>query len=50
MLHWQQKCADNPTLWDQNLFKDVLKIGGLRTPPKDSPEVRVRVRVRVTAT
>ena len=32
MLHWQQKCADNPTLWDQNLFKDVLKIGGLELP------------------
>ena len=30
MLHWQQECMDHPTLWDQNLFKDVLKVGGLR--------------------
>ena len=30
MLHWQAECAAHPTLWDQNLFKDVLKIGGLR--------------------
>jgi len=30
MLHWQAQCAAHPTLWDQNLFKDVLKIGGLR--------------------
>lgn len=29
MLHWQQMCIDHPTLWDQNLFKDILKIGGL---------------------
>jgi hypothetical protein len=32
MLHWQQMCSDHPNLWDQNLFKDVLKIGGLRFP------------------
>jgi len=43
MLHWQQKCADNPTLWDQNLFKDVLKIGGLQTPPRNSPEAATRL-------
>ena len=43
MLHWQQKCADNPTLWDQNLFKDVLKIGGLQTPPRDSPGAATRL-------
>jgi len=43
MLHWQQKCADNPTLWDQNLFKDVLKIGGLLTPPRDSPAAATRL-------
>ena len=43
MLHWQQKCADNPTLWDQNLFKDVLKIGGLQTPPRDSPAAATRL-------
>ena len=30
MLHWQQMCSDRPDLWDQNLFKDVLKMGGLR--------------------
>ena len=29
MLHWQSECEAHPTLWDQNLFKDVLKIGGL---------------------
>ena len=29
MLHWSQMCSDHPKLWDQNLFKDVLKIGGL---------------------
>lgn len=28
MLHWQSECAAHPNLWDQNLFKDVLKIGG----------------------
>ena len=95
MLHWQQKCADNPklwdqvpqpqpnpnlndhpyanpndhpnpnpndhphpptlaltlaltltstlTLWDQNLFKDVLKIGGLQMPPRNSPEAATRL-------
>ena len=26
----QAECAEHPTLWDQNLFKDVLKIGGLK--------------------
>jgi len=30
MLHWQAECAAHPNLWDQNLFKDVLKIGGLK--------------------
>jgi len=37
MLHWAQMCADHPNLWDQNLFKDVLKIGGLHigdAPPE----------------
>lgn len=43
MLHWQQKCADNPKLWDQNLFKDVLKIGGLQMPPRNSPEAATRL-------
>jgi len=33
MLHWQSECMEHPTLWDQNLFKDVLKIGGLRFRP-----------------
>ena len=32
MLHWQAECMEHPTLWDQNLFKDVLKIGGLELP------------------
>ena len=31
------------TLWDQNLFKDVLKIGGLQTPPRNSPEAATRL-------
>ena len=30
MLHWQAECVEHPSLWDQNLFKDVLKIGGLK--------------------
>ena len=30
MLHWQAECVEHPNLWDQNLFKDVLKIGGLK--------------------
>ena len=32
-LQWQSECMEHPTLWDQNLFKDVLKIGGLRFRP-----------------
>ena len=35
MLHWQAECKAKPNLWDQNLFKDVLKIGGLRFPGRD---------------
>ena len=40
MLHWQAKCAANPTLWDQNLFKDTLKIGGLAFDDPNRPEVK----------
>ena len=41
MLHWQAECIAHPTLWDQNLFKDVLKIGGLRI--RDAPpEVKAK--------
>ena len=29
----QRMCAEHPTLWDQNLFKDVLKLGGLKFRP-----------------
>ncbi len=43
LQHWQQKCADNPTLWDQNLFKDVLKIGGLGLPERGSPAEKKRL-------
>jgi hypothetical protein len=28
---------------DQNLFKDVLKIGGLQMPPRNSPEAATRL-------
>ena len=37
MLHWQQMCIDHPTLWDQNLFKDILKIGGLSYERRGAP-------------
>ena len=40
ILHWQARCEANPTLWDQNLFKDVLKIGGLRYSDPKRPEIQ----------
>jgi hypothetical protein len=30
IAHWKTMCEENPTLWDQNLFKDIFKIGRLR--------------------
>jgi hypothetical protein len=43
MLHWQAECVAHPTLWDQNLFKDVLKIGGLHMRvPAVSPTLRAK--------
>ena len=30
IAHWKAMCEENPTLWDQNLFKDIFKIGKLR--------------------
>jgi len=43
LTHWQQECADHPTLWDQNLFKDVLKIGGLELPARGSEAEKKRL-------
>lgn len=40
MLHWQMECKLHPNLWDQNLFKDVLKIGGLRFFDRDHPSIK----------
>jgi len=30
IAHWKRMCEEHPDLWDQNLFKDVFKIGRLR--------------------
>jgi len=40
MQHWQEMCVQHPTLWDQNLFKDVLKIGGLHYKTPSRPELQ----------
>ena len=42
MLHWQAECAAHPTLWDQNLFKDVLKIGGLAYDDPKRPAIAAK--------
>ena len=36
----QAECEAHPNLWDQNLFKDVLKIGGLRFVDKERPAIK----------
>ncbi|KAL1518775.1 hypothetical protein AB1Y20_003059 [Prymnesium parvum] len=40
LLQWQEECKAHPNLWDQNLFKDVLKIGGLRFSDKERPAIK----------
>ena len=40
------RCSDHPTLWDQDLFKDVFKIGGLRIGARHGvPEALVKKRL-----
>ena len=41
-----RRCSDHPTLWDQDLFKDVFKIGGLRIGARHGvPEALVKKRL-----
>jgi len=42
IAHWKSLCEENPTLWDQNLFKDVFKIGRLRFTEKEGVPAAAR--------